>query len=227
MKKRKVMTMTPDYARAAALAMQTLIDNKISRTPVSPLPILKRVPGVLVLSFAEVSGIAEIDRDQIVDMSGEYKGAVTFYVNRGKARYIVAYNQQLPYAAVQRALARELGHIVLGHDGTRPADVRDAEALCFAHHLLCPRPLIHAVAAAGIPLTVEVVGTVTGCYDRCLADMRLEPAVRVPADLNRAVRDQFREYLRNYLDFQRILSRSDDSAPADFGHYMDGYEEGE
>ena len=217
--------MKPDFSRAAVLAMQTLIDNRIGKAPVSPLPIMKRVPGLLVLSFMEVSSFTEIDRDNIVSFAGESQDAVTFFVGRDKADYVVAYNQQLPFAQMQRALARELGHIVLGHDGSRPAPVRDAEALCFAHHLLCPRPLIHGILAAGVPLTVEVLGSVTGCYERCLAAIRKDPPVAVPAQLNRAVRDQFADWLQNYLSFQRYLSRDDASPLADFGCYMDGYEE--
>ena len=76
-----------------------------------------------------------------------------------------------------------------------------------------------------MPVTVEVLGTVTGCYERCLADMRQEPGVRVDPALNRAVRDQFGEYLHNYLDFQRFVARKDVSALADFEEYMNGYEE--
>ena len=126
---------------------------------------------------------------------------------------------------VQRALARELGHIVLGHDGSRPEEVRTAEALCFAQHLLCPRPLLYAIQEAGVPLTLEVVGNVTGCYERCMAGMRKFPGVRVPAELNRAVRDLFSEYINNFLAFQPFLTWDDRSAIADFGSFMEGYEE--
>jgi Zn-dependent peptidase ImmA (M78 family) len=42
----------------------------------------------------------------------------------------------MPFDIVRKALARELGHIVLGHDGTRPEDVRNQEAECFAKVLL-------------------------------------------------------------------------------------------
>ena len=216
--------MKPDYERAAKMALVTLLENEIWKTPISPLPMLKRIKGVMVMSFSEVSSLAEIDRENIVCDYHAHQDAVTFYVDKEKARYLVFYNQQLPMAHVQRALARELGHIVLGHDGSRPADVRDAEAVFFAHHLLCPRPLIRAIQDAGVPVTVEVLGNFTGCYERCLADMRQEPGVRVDPELNRAVRNQFADHLKNYLDFQRYLIRNDQSALADFGAFMDGYE---
>ena len=217
--------MTPDYERAAIKAMETLIANHINTAPVIPLPIFKRTPGVLVLSFAEMSDMADVDRSSLVARFGPNQDAATIHLPDTHLKYIVAYNQRLPFYMLQRALSRELGHIVLGHDGTRPDDVRNAEAYCFAHHLLCPRPLIHAIREAGIPLTVEVLGSVTGCYERCLAGIRREPGVRVPPELNRAVRDQFAAYLDNYIAFQRYLSPDDMSPVADFGNYMDFYEE--
>lgn len=217
--------MKPDYERAATMALVTLLDSEIHKTPISPLPLLKRRPGVIVMSFMEATSFSEIDRENAISRMGENRDAVTLFANHKKVNYLVLFNQQLPMAHVQRALARELGHIVLGHDGTRPAPVRDAEAVFFAHHLLCPRPLIHAIRASGVPVTVEVVGNVTGCYDKCLADMRGEPGVHVDPDLNRCVRDRFSEYLRNYLEYIQFLTPKDASAPADFGAFMDGYEE--
>ena len=217
--------MSPDFDRAAVKAMETLIGNNITTAPVIPLPILKNIPGVLVLSFAEMSNMTDIDRSSIISMFGPNQDAATIHMDNKKIDYIVAYNQRLPFFMIQRALARELGHIVLGHVGTRPEEVRTAEAYCFAHHLLCPRPLVHAIRQSGIPLTIEVLGSVTGCYERCLAGIRREPGVHVPAEMNRTVRDQFSEYLKNYLDFQRYLSVDDRSSLADFGQYMENYEE--
>ena len=100
-----------------------------------------------------------------------------------------------------------------------------AEAYCFAHHFLCPRPLIHAVQESGIPVTVEILGAMTGCYERCLVGMRHLPATHVPAELNRKIREQFADYISEFLDFQSFLSQDDDSMIANFGTYMDGYEE--
>jgi len=219
--------MTPDYEKAATKALEMLVKHNINTAPIMPLPVFKRTPGVLVLSFAEMSSSIGMDRADIVNaFETEQHDAVTSVHNvNGKLHYLVAYNQRLPLYIVQRALARELGHIVLGHDGSRPEDVRMAEAYCFAHHFLCPRPLIRAVQDAGIPLTVEVLGNMTGCYERCLIGMRKTPGVRVSPDLNRAIREQFSDYIENFIDFQRYLSKSDESMLANFGTYMDGYEE--
>ena len=219
--------MTPDYERAALKAAETLIENKISTAPVLPLPIFKRQPGVLVLSFTEMSSRIGIARDNILTtLETENHDAVTsVHFDDGWLRYIVTYNQRLPLYLLQRALARELGHIVLGHDGSKPEDVRMAEAYCFAHHLLCPRPLLHGIRRAGLPLTIEMLGAMTGCYERCLQNMRKTPPVHIPAELNRQIRDQFADYLTNFIDYESYLLQSDQSALADLGTYMEGYEE--
>lgn len=220
-------TMTPNLERAATAAIETLIKYRISTAPVIPLPILKSIPGVIVVSFTEMADRIGLDRASLVStFNAENRDVITSVrEENGKLRYVVAYNQRLPFYMLQRSLARELGHIVLGHDGSRPEAVRQEEALCFARHLLCPRPLIADIESAGIPITIELLGSITGCYERCLIGIRKTPGVRVPAELNRQVREQFADYVNNFIDCQSILTSEDESAPVDFGTFMDNYSE--
>lgn len=219
--------MTPDYEFAAEMAMDTLIKYGIDSAPVAPLPILKQIPGVLVVTYESMSQAVDQDRRCVMDLFGEKNqdAFTSFTMSHGKPLYLVTYNQRLPISLIQRALARELGHIILGHDGSRPEDVRNEEARCFAHHLLVPRPLIHSLQAFNIRITTEVLGNLTGCYDYCLSCMRKQPGVHVDPELNRTVRNQFLPYIKNYFEYQRYASLSDNSALADFGSYMGGYEE--
>ena len=221
------MLMIPDYEKAAIKAMETLIKYEINTAPVIPLPVFKKTPGVLVLSFAEMSSKIGIERKNIVTLFGlEHQDAVTSVrVDDGRLHYLVAYNQRLPFYMLQRALARELGHIILGHDGSLPEEVRMQESLCFASHFICPRPLIHAIQESGSRLTVEAVGSVTGCYERSMNIIRKLPGVHIPAELNRKVRNQFEDYISNFIDYQSILAEKDSSPLADFGSFMDGYVE--
>lgn len=216
----------PDFERAAIKAAETIINNDINTAPVAPLPVLKKTAGVLVLSFAEVSESVGVERRKLISLFGERQDAVTsVQIDDKKIKYAVAYNQRLPFYMLQRGIARELGHIILGHDGTRPEEIRSAEATCFAYHLLCPRPLIKAVQDSGIKLTIEVLGNLTGCYERCLSGIRKTPGVSVPADLNRAVKANFTDYIENFIEFQKIVSADDDSTVVDFGSFMEGYSE--
>ena len=219
--------MTPDYERAAIKATETLIQYKISTAPIDALPLLKKTPGVLVMTFEEMSNHANVDRKEILDNIGcENQDALTtVFVNGDQLQYVVTYNRMLSSGIVNRALARELGHIVLGHDGTKPEKIRNEEAKAFAHHLLCPRPLIHSLQAVNIRLTTEIIGNITGFYDYCLSCIRKQPAVHVPAELNRQVRNQFMPYIKNLFEYQRYASIKDGSALADLGAYMEGYEE--
>lgn len=219
--------MTPDYEFAARKATETLIRYGIASAPVDPLPILKKIPGVLVLTFEDMSKKARLERNDVIDLFGcdNQDAFTTVFVNDGGLRYVVTYNRMLSSMIVDRALARELGHIILGHDGSKPEDVRNEEARCFAKHLLIPRPLIHTIQATGIRVTTEVMNNLTGCNDHCLACIRKLPPVHVPAELNRQVRDQFMPYIVNYFNFQRHAQHHDGSALADLGTYMEGYEE--
>lgn len=217
--------MKPDYEKAAIKATETLIQYKIGTAPVDPLPILKQTPGVLVLSFQEMADQTNINRKKILDTLGcnNQDAITTVFIEGEKLQYIVTYNGMLSASMINRALARELGHIILGHDGTLPEDVRNEEAKCYAHHLLCPRPLIHLIQATGIKLTVEMLGNITGFYDYCLSCIRKQPSVVVPADMNRQVAVQFKPYVINLFEYLRYASMKDGSALADLGVYMEGY----
>ena len=219
--------MIPDLKTAAIKATETLIRHQVNTAPVAPLRILKEMPGVLVMSFESVSKEVNQDRKCVLSMLGEKNQDAYTVVNLvdGKKHYLVMYNKLLSSNLFQRALARELGHIVLGHDGSKPEDVRNEEAKTFANHLICPRALIHAIQATGMKVTTELLGNITGCYDYCLSCMRKQPEIKVPAELNRLVRDQFMPYVLNLFDFQRYATKKDVSSVADFGRYMEGYEE--
>lgn len=219
--------MTPDYERAAAMATETLVRFGINSAPVVPMMILKQLPDVITISYEALSERMDQDRQCVMSVFGEgnQDAFTTVQMKNGKPQYIVTFNQRLPIFLSQRALARELGHIVLGHDGSRTEEVRQAEAKCFAHHLIVPRALVHAMQALNIRLTVEVLNNLTGCNDYCLTCMRRLPPVHVPAELNKKVRDLFMPYIMNFFGYQRTAMHKDGSALADLGNYMEGYEE--
>lgn len=219
--------MTPNFDLAATKATETLIEYHISTAPVDPLPVLKKFPGVVVVPFAEAAHKVGMERETLLDMMGNESRAAVTTIQQidGETRYIVVYNQRMPFVLLQRALARELGHIVLKHDGTRPVDVRMEEAYTFALHFLCPRALIRMLQESEYPLTVETLGNVTGCFGGCLSRMSQLPGVNVPAELNTAIKAQFSDYMNNFLRYQPTLSREDASPLADFGSYMDNYAE--
>ena len=219
----------PDVDLAATKAAELIIKYNISSAPIDVLHILSSIPGVLVLTFTEWADASGLDRNSLVTVFGSAsQDAITFVVDANvRFRYIVAYNQRLPNYMLQMALARELGHIILNHDGSICEDVKTTEALYFARHLLFPRQLIHAIREANIHPTIEMLGNITGCYGRCIAGIRKTPGARVPAELNRQVKAQFAAYLDYYFEYQRIMAYEDDSALADFGTYMDNYQEEE
>ena len=219
--------MKPDYDRAAALAMKTLLKNKVTQTPVDSLSILLNYPGVRVMSFTRFAMQAGIEREDLIPLFGENQDAATFHLdmNIEDVKYVVVYNQRLPFDIICRGVARELGHIALGHDGqTRSTEVRRAEAMCFAHHLISPRPVLHMLQQA-FPLTMNVLTATTGCSDDCVEDLRMIPGARVPAELNRKVKALFERGINEYISFYRASKKPDKSGIINFGSYMDGYVE--
>ena len=216
--------MTLDYNKAAIAAAETLIRYNVKSAPLSPLRILEQMDNVIVISFSEMSDMSGIDRSEIIPIFGKNRDAVTsIHFENGKKTYIVAYNRLLPFNMIQRALAREMAHIVLKHEGN--TETEKEEALCFEHHLLCPRALVHTVQASGMRITVELLANLTGIFDQSLLYMRHLPGTDVPARLNCFVRSQFMPFFLNYFDFYRTVMPKDGSALADLGTYMDGYQE--
>lgn len=222
------MITTPDLERAASEALRILIDNRITETPVNPLPILLNYPHVRVIPYTRMADEAGIARKDLIPLFSN-KDASTFHLSlpgMEDVSYVVVYNMRLPFEIIWRAVARELGHIVLEHDGlSRTKEARALEAAVFAHHLICPRPVIRLLQSSGLPLTLAVLSNTTGCSDECVTDMQALPGVRVPAELNRAVRDLFAPHIEEFISFCRSGPNRASSPLIDLGSYMEGYEE--
>jgi len=119
--------MVPNLKKAARLAAET-----ISSFPCSdPLRVLRSLPNVLLIAFESSAGL----------LSGQDSLTLVDRKNNN-LHYIVLYNSALPDYQLRRALARELGHVVLCHDGSSPEYVWTDEADCFAFHFLCLRPVV-------------------------------------------------------------------------------------
>lgn len=213
----------PDLEAAALKAAETLLKYNVTAAPVDPMRILKSLPDTFVVTFTEMAGSSGLDNASLVTLFGAGSQDAVTYILDGR-RYMIAYNQRLPHYMLQIAFARELGHILLSHDhSARPEAAQTSEALCFARHLLCPRPLIAALRDAGILLSVELLGNLTGCYGRILAGIRKTPGAHVPALTNRKIRRQMARYIELISASKSSLTKGDESIPADFGTYMEGY----
>ena len=217
----------PDYELAATTATEALIRHQISAAPVSPLPILKAQPGVLVVSYMELAEMKGVSRENVVSLFDAENQDATTIVKKLEDHllYLVSYNARAPIFVLQQSLARELGHIMIGHDGSRDAEVRAAEVECFANYLLFPRPLIRAVQDAGLPMTIRNFSLTTGCFSECMDSLAETPGIRISKQLNRILRGQFTTYVENCVRFQSLFNTSDNTSLADLGTFMDNYEE--
>ena len=121
--------MKPDFEKAALKAKELKEAGADC-----PLMILKSLNHVDAASFADASARYGINREALLAMFDDgNQDAITMYRN---GSYLVIYNQELPCRIIRHAIARELGHIFMEHDGSRPEDVRMAEAEYFAEQFL-------------------------------------------------------------------------------------------
>ena len=127
--------MIPNYELAAEKAKEIYLKYKTN----DPLEIIKDQPNSLILSFRDLSSTIGVDRDALIMVCGEdnQDAITTVHNENGNLRYLVVFNQTLQDYELKIAMARELGHIALHHDGSRSEKVRNEEALCFAYHLIC------------------------------------------------------------------------------------------
>ena len=65
------MPTTADLDRAATAAAETLIKYHVNSAPVAPLRILKSIPGVIVLSFAELALGMGMERKELLNATVE------------------------------------------------------------------------------------------------------------------------------------------------------------
>lgn len=128
--------MQPDYEAASAKAKEVIEKYPVSSIVDAPLEVLKSMPGVLVLSYEEASSKINMDRTNLLCIHNNHKAITYVDVSEGRPKYVVVYNQKVPFEEVRKSLARELGHIVLGHNGSLPEDIRTEEAICFADKYL-------------------------------------------------------------------------------------------
>lgn len=213
-----------DFRTSAVKAYETLINFGVCKTPVSPLSILEQMKDVVLLTFDELGEKIGTDCRNVSTMFGKFRDAFSTICHTSeKQTRVVAYNDLLPFGILQGALAREMGHIVLQH--TESNEETEAEAKCFANHLLCPRPLINIMQAISVRITEDFIGNMTGTQRQFLIDLRRTPGVDVPAKLNRFIANQFMIFAVNFVEYYRETAPRDWSAVADFGSFMDNYAE--
>lgn len=138
------MIRQPDYDRAATQACRCLLRLQVNTLPVRPLEILRKCSNTAVYTYDEAAEYMDMPLDDFERRCGE---ADAFTIRMGE-KYIVCYRSGGNPARLNFTLAHELGHIVLHHAEDNAAE--EAEANCFARHLLCPEPAVKGKSAEEI-----------------------------------------------------------------------------
>lgn len=221
--------MKPDFTTAATQASRLLLKYQISNAPIYPQQVIQASRLCSMVSFADLAEKAEIERNHIVTSLHKENDTVMclfHHLPDGSPHYTFAFNREEKIGRVRCALAVELGHVYLGHIGFRDTDQREAEALCFAHHFLFPRPLIRLLQENNFVFTYKSFARVFGDCKWCLDNLITSAPVTVPPELNLLLKEQFTPYVDSLAASGDLtIAVNPDDCPLDFSGYMEGYEE--
>lgn len=221
--------MEANFENAATQATKILLKYGIARTPVYPQQIIQASSIATMISFADLAMFADVERSSILSaMHEENDLAMTFVYLKpdGKPHYLFAFNRKRPIGEVRFALAVELGHIYLGHTGFRDDKTRFDESRCFAHHLIFPRALIRLLQERDFVFTRRSFSRIFGECTNFIDELFESKPVNIPAELNRAIKEQFTPYVDALEDAGILYLPADPSETLlDLSYYMDGYEE--
>ena len=177
----------PNLARAARMAYRALLARSAGTLPVDPLDFLQACRNTRVLTLQAAAEALGVPAEDLAGLFAAGVAAVTLQQRDAeRAAYIVVYRPEGNPARLRFTLAHELGHRILGHEGSDPA--AEAEADCFASHLLCPEPALQQLLArfGGRIAPEQIAAACYVSYGCALTVLRRERP-DLPADLLTAV----------------------------------------
>ncbi|MGN1020558.1 MAG: ImmA/IrrE family metallo-endopeptidase [Aristaeellaceae bacterium] len=160
------MSRQPDYDRAATAACRVLLRLRVERLPVRPLEMLRRCRDTYLCTFGQAAELLSLTGEELERLAAGAEAYTFRERQEGRERYVVCYRTGGNPARLNFTLAHELGHIVLRHEDAGSA--AEAEADCFASHLLCPEGVARLEACRSAELLAQL------CYiSRPAAEMAL------------------------------------------------------
>lgn len=189
------MSRAADLPRAADMAARVLLRFRPAALPVDPLSILQACRNTHVYSLAAAADALTLSPGELEARLGDAE-AVTLCSALGDSfHYIVVYRRDGHPARLRFTLAHELGHRLLGHTGHDPADEQEAD--CFASHLLCPEPVLGALAGDGGAKAAECIATACYISYTCARVALNRPALPVDPDRAAALTELFAPALKS------------------------------
>ncbi len=193
--------------RAATMAYRVLVRLGVQALPVDPLAILLRCSNTRVWTDAAAADHLGISPAELHSCMGDADALTFLDVHGGRERYLIVYRKDENPARLRFTLAHELGHRLLHHG--QPNERQEAEADCFASHLLCPRPAMVLLAARTPHFTASqaaVLAYVSLSAAKCLGS-------REDRCVDAALLHQVEEQLRPWCE-QTPMPQEDAMQPA-------------
>ena len=187
--------MPADQLRAARMAYRVLLAQQIRTLPVDPLTLLRRCRDTRVMTVSEAA--AALDRTEAsleaLFADADADAATLRLPGESADAYVVVYRPDGHPARLRFTLAHELGHRLLGHAGANSAEEQEAD--CFASHLLCPDPVLHALRYSDVRSAAQTLATACYISLTCARVTLRRPPVRLEDDLVCAVADLLSDHI--------------------------------
>ena len=161
------MSCQPDYDRAATAACRVLLRLKVDSLPVRPLEMLRRCQDTYLCTFDQAADVMDLTNEELERLAAGADACTFRETAGGRERYVVCYRTGGNPARLNFTLAHELGHIVLRHREEDPA--AEAEADCFASHLLCPEVVVKLAACRSAELLAQLCYVSRPAAERAMA----------------------------------------------------------
>lgn len=196
------MRLGPDIDRAAAMALRSLVACRVHTLPVNPAALLARCRNTRLLSLEEAAELLNTPEEALAErFLGAEAWTYRFQTGQGQVLYLVCCKKGGNPGRLRFSLAHELGHIVLGHQ--RAGGREEAEANCYASHLLFPRPVLRRLAAQGQPLYAEQLAQVFYTSVAAVEALSRQRTCHVSPELEAQVEALFRDALPEHLPQNR------------------------
>lgn len=190
-----------DLTRAAAMAYRCLIRLQVRDLPVRPEAMLRLCRRTVLMTYAEAAETIHLTDAEFERRCAGVDACTFREDDEAGTAYLVCWRAGGNRARLNFTLAHELGHIVLGHRGNDPG--AEAEADCFASHLLCPRPALRLLQAKCGAIYAEQVAEL--CYVSLSAALMIDqtPQVFVPENLETEVEKLFSASISQASEVQK------------------------
>lgn len=196
--------MNKNMIDSAKTALELLIQQNIRRFPVDMQTLIKQIPNIKLLTYRQAAAQLEMTLEELEWLFPSQDAFTLRAMKNTEKRFLICYQDQVSPARKRFTLAHELAHVLLEHGNE--GSTEDAQANCFAQHLLCPRPVLRLLSPDGAPLSQEVLCKTFGLSPTAIRRVLASPS---PLPDNDALE------IKLYRQLTPVIALADDCGSGD------------